>query len=431
MGALNSLVAAVWPYLPSFQARKTDVSVRPEARIIYVPRSEAGVRVSVDEALRVSAFWACISVISRAIAASTWEVFEEDANGNRTLRRDARAWRLLNVSPNPEMTAYAFKQTGVINRYIWGNFFAEIERSPRGDPMALWPLPTERCWLDRTESGALVLRVQNYARADTILPYRDVLHWHGMSIDGIEGLSTIAYAARSLGHAAALDIFGASFFGNGTQVGGVLMSKKPYTQEQLQDVQHHINVGHRGVHNAHQFLVLGDDFELKPFTSTPEDSQFVETKQAAIEDVARWFGVPPHKIGHLLRATFNNIEEQGLEFVRDTLTPEIEPMAQEADLKLLPFGNRRLLTRIDVDWLGEGNATAKAEADAKDTQNGLATINEIRRKRGRNTIGPEGDVLRIQDQMKPVMLPSDEQRLEQERREAAMPQEENDADRTP
>ena len=104
------------------------------------------------------------------------------------------------------------------------------------------------------------------------------------------------------------------------------------------------------------------------------------------------------KLRILLRSTFNNIEHQGLEFVRDALTPWAERMRQEADVKLLPFGNRLLRTRFDLDWLAEGDAESKARADAQLVQNGLMSRDEVRRRRAMNVRGGAADMLTVQIQ---------------------------------
>ncbi len=100
------------------------------------------------------------------------------------------------------------------------------------------------------------------------------------------------------------------------------------------------------------------------------------------------FDVPPHKIGHLLRSTNNNIEEQGKDYV-NKITPWAERLRQEAEKKLTLA--RGIVTRIELEWLAEGNAKDKADADAILVNNGIQNRNEVRRKRGLNSIGPDGD----------------------------------------
>jgi HK97 family phage portal protein len=231
-----------------------------------------------------------------------------------------------------------------------------------------------------------------------IIPYRDVFHLHGPSIDGVAGLNVWAYASRTFGHAAALEIFGSTFFGNNATFGGFLSPDKFLTKGQVEEILEGLNSQHVGPQRAHRWMVLRGGLKAESAGTIPKDAQVTESRQHQVEEICRWFGVPPHKVAHLLRSTFNNIEHQGLEFVRDALTPWAERMRQEADVKLMPFGNRLLRTRFDLDWLAEGDAKNKAEADAQLVQNGLMSRDEVRRRRALNTRGGAADMLTVQIQ---------------------------------
>lgn len=404
MGLLNDLTATIWALGAGFTRPRAEHQTVPGQigpRIIYMPRTPAGVTVTPDEALRVSAVWACVTVISKAIASSPWEIIEEDDDGNRSLRRDLRLWRMLNARPNAETSAFTFKEAAIIQALLWGNSYAEIERSTRGEPLALWPIAPERVCLERDPEPPyrLVLRVNNWTRGETILPYRDVFHLKGPSIDGVEGLSTWAYASRTIGQAAAIELFGSAFFGNGLNTSGFLTPEGVMTSEQLDSVVESLRQRHTGPDKAHQIGVLRGGLKWQQTSVNPEDAQLVESEYVIVERIARWFGVPPHKIGHLLRATFSNIEEQSLEFVKDTVTPWAERLRQEADAKLLPFGNRLLRTRFELDWMREGKAEDTAKADAQLVANGLLTRNEGRAKRGLNRKDDgNADALTVQNQ---------------------------------
>jgi HK97 family phage portal protein len=351
----------------------------------------AGIVMNADEAIRLSAVWACVTVIAKAIASSEWDVFEEDRAGNRTAMKDTAVWRMLNLRPNGEMIPFAFREAMLIIALVDGNAYAEIERDIVGRAVALWPLAPERCCLERDERGALVLRVNNSTGDQVYLDYSDVFHLHGPSLDGVAGFDTVKLAARTLAHAAAAERFGSAFYGNGTSFGGILKTDLKVGSEAIDDLRSAVEKRGQGPMKAWNFMVLGGGMEYQKLTVDPEQAQFIETRFLMIEEVCRFFGVPPHKIAHLLRATFSNIEHQGLEFVRDALTPWCERLRQEADFKLVPGSGRFLRTRLDIDWLGEGDAKSRAETDGLLVTNGIMLRNEARRKRGWNSIGPEGD----------------------------------------
>lgn len=399
MGWLNSTVEMAWraaAWRP-FQARATEPQRQPgETRFIVAPRQIGGMRVTEETALQVATVFACVTVITKALTSSIWDVFAEDPDGTREMRRQSRLWRLLNVRPNPEMTAFSAREALTMSALLWGNGYAEIERDVAARPAALWPFHPDRARLDRTEDGALVCRVQNQSSGETVLPARDVFHLHGPGIDGLVGYEMARLAARAIGHSMAAETFGAAFFGNGAQMGGVFTSDTEIGDDSKKQLRKAINARHQGPENAHQFLVVDNGLKYQPMSTPPENAQFIETRHLSVEEICRWFGVPPHKIGHLLRATNNNIEHQGLEFVRDAMTPWAERMAQEADFKLLPVGNRVLKTRFDLDWLAEGDAKTRAEADGSLVDHGIINRNEARRKRGMNSIGPDGEQFTVQ-----------------------------------
>jgi len=394
MTALNRAFGALWR--TAYALRRTSPPLETSKdRIVWAGSRIAGVYMTAEEALRLSAVWACVTVIAKSLASCKWDVFLEQRNGDRILRRDTITYRLLNERPNPEMTSFAFREAALIQALVYGNFYAEIEYSIGGVPVALWPLMPDRCCLERDTSGDLVLRVLNEG-GEVYLPYSDVFHLHGPGLDGLTGFDVVSVAAKSFAHAAAAERFGQAFYGNGTQMGGILSSEANLNEAKVEEYREQINAMHQGPDRAFRFLFLGGGMTYSPLSVAPDDAQFIQTQQHLIESVCRWFGVPPHKIAHLLRSTNNNIEHQGIEFVRDALTPWAERLAQEADWKLLPDW-RGIKTRLDLDWLAEGDAKSKAETDSLLVNSGIRTRNEVRKTRGLNTYAdPNADKLTVQ-----------------------------------
>jgi HK97 family phage portal protein len=364
-------------------------------RFIMIPSQTGGMWVSEETAIQLSAVFACVSVISKALASSVFDVFEDSPDGERQPRRNSQLYKLLNVSPNPEMNAFEFREALVISALLWHGGYAEIERDEVvGRPINLWPLHPDRVTLDRDDAGALIYRIHNQTSADTLLASRDVFRIHGPGIDGLVGYRVARLAARTFGHAMAAETFGAAFYGNGAQMGATLETEANLTPEQVKQLEDSL-AEHKGPLNSHLPLVLGGGAKWVQHAIAPEKAQFIETRFLLIEEVCRFFGVPPHKVAHLLRATFSNIEQQGLEFVRDALTPWAERLRQETDRKLRPVNKRAMHTRLDLEWLAEGDSKTKAEADSLLVNSGIMNRNEVRRRRGLNTI-PDGDKHTVQ-----------------------------------
>ena len=294
MGLLNDITAAAWSVGVSTvgflrpKAQRSTGANQISPRIVFMPRTPAGVFINPDEALKISVVWACTTVISQGNIEFDVGSVLRGRSGNRELRRDIRLWRMLNVHPNPEMTAFAFREAALIQALIWGNFYAEIERSTRGEPLALWPLDPERCKLERNpETQRLQVRVSNATFGQVAIPYRDIFHLHGPSIDGIEGLNVWAYAARTFGHAAALEIFGSTFFGNNATFGGFLVPEGYLNQTQVDQILEDVRRGYQGPEKAHKWMVLRGGMKAQSAGTIPRDAQFTESRQHQVEEICR------------------------------------------------------------------------------------------------------------------------------------------------
>lgn len=356
------------------------------------PKATAGIWMTADEALRLSAVWACVTVIAKNIAACEWEVFTEAPNGDRTQMKGTITWRLLNLRPNDEMIPFAFREALVILALVYGNGYAEIERDLAARPYALWPLSPDRSLLGRdSRTGSLVLNVAQAEGGNVTLPYADVFHLHGPSIDGIAGFDLVKVAARSLALAAAEERFGTAFFANNATFGGVLASEQKLGPEKIQEMKDQVAANHSR-DKAWSWMVVDSGLKVQSISTAPEHAQMIEARYLQIEEVCRWFGVPPHKIAHLLRSTNNNIEAQGIEFERDAIIPWCERLRQEADWKLIPGTGRFLRTRLSTEWLSAGDAKTRAETDSILVTAGIKLRNQARRDRNWNSLGPEGDV---------------------------------------
>lgn len=398
MGWLNDGVAALWSAGTAarrvFAARRSAPEAPRYATQFHVPRLQtAGVYVTPETALQVAAVWACVSVISKDIAASTWQVFREQDNGDRELARQTSLFRLLNVAPNSEMTAFSFRESLLVSALLWGTGYAEIERDVSGRPVALWPLAPARVELVRLPDGSLAYEIWNPTGAVTVLPARDVFQIHGPGVDGLVGFNVCRLAGILFGHSMAADRFGADFYGNGAHAGQVLETEATLNPEQAKEMREAVLQQLKGGGGQLGLFIATHGAKLKNQAIEPEKAQFIETRQHLIEEVARWFDVPPHKIGHLLRASFSNIEEQGKDYV-NKIVPWCERLKQECGAKLVLA--RNVTTRIEVDWLAEGNAKDKADADSILVNNGIQTRNEVRRRRGLNGMGPDGDKITVQ-----------------------------------
>jgi HK97 family phage portal protein len=369
---------------------------QPGEERIYIPQRQAGVTVNEDTALTYSAVWSCVRVISESIASLPWHVYRRMPDGRESVPGSMVEW-LLNSRPNGEMTASSFREALLAHALTWGNGYAQIQRDMAGRPAALYLLTPDRVDVKRDDDGALFYEVR---AADSILsrlPPEDVLHLHGLSWDGLVGYSPVCMAARSIGLGIAQDLFGQSFYGNGTTFGGLVEVPGNMTAQQIEQAEAYLNGKHGGPDKAFKVRVMAAGMKYTNVSMPMTDAQFLESRRFSVNEIARWYRVPPHKIADLERSTNNNIEHQSIEFVTDTLMPWIKRLEDEANAKL--FGKRSqgtFYTRFAVNALMRGDARSRAEFYRTMTQIGAMTINEVRGLEELNGIGAAGDEQLVQ-----------------------------------
>lgn len=372
----------------------------PYQLIQFVPLAPiAGVRLTVEDALCLSVVWACVDAITKAVSSCRWNVYTEDGADRRRRLPNDPADYLLNVRPNEEMTAIGFREALLFNALTWGNGYAEIVRDGAGRIAALWPLAADRMTPRRDSAKRLVYEFANPDGSTAILEGSRVFHLRGPGLNGLLGDNIVARAAKSIALAMAAERFSSSFFGNGTVLGGVLEYPKTLDDAAYQRLKVSWEERFQGPNNAHKPVILEGGMKWNPISTEPEKSQLVESRKFQIEEICRWYGVPPHKVQHLERSTFNNIEHLGIEFVRDALTPWAMRLEQEADFKLFTVRAGSRFTKLDTAWLSYGDAKSRAEYYQIMRRIGVFSVNDILALEGRNTIGPEGDIRIVESAM--------------------------------
>lgn len=363
---------------------------RPEepvaTRGIRFGLTNAGPAINEDTALRQSVVWACLSFLSRTVAQLPWRVLAESKRGNEEAIGHPVS-RLLRFRPNPEMGPFSFKETMVWWAASYGNAIAEIQRDARNVPVALWPIHPSRINVTRDEqTRELRFEISNETAPPTILRPDQVFHLRGYG-DGPIGINVIAYAAESIGWARATEIFGGSFYRQGMAPSGIIKTKGKLTPDGLANLKASIRDTFEGAENQHKSLVLDGDMEFEKLAVDPAAAQLVETRQHQVEEICRWFGVPPHKVQHLLRATFTNIEHQSIEVVVDSITPWCLRLEEEADYKLFGANRAGFYTKLDLKGLLRGDYKSRQEGLQIMRRNGVINADEWRELEDMNPIG--------------------------------------------
>ncbi len=348
--------------------------------------TSAGAQISETTALNLSVVWACVRVISETIGSLPWITYRRTADDGKERAKQHELYSLLHDSPNSEMPAMAWKETALGHVLLWGNAYSEIVRDKSGRIAALYPITPDRVAPKRRPNGELFYEVSTQG-GTVSLDFDQMFHVPGLGFDGVVGYSVIHKARESMGLTLAAEQLGSSFFGNGANVGGTLEHPGKLSDKARTNLTESVKAKHQGTKNAGSMMILEEGMKYTRVGIPPNDAQFLEIRQFQVEEICRWFRVPPHMVQHLLRATFGNIEQQSLEFVRDTIRPWCVRLEQFAQLKLVrPTEQATVFTEHLIDALLRGDALSRSQALQVQFQNGVLLLDEWRSIENRNPL---------------------------------------------
>lgn len=379
-------------------------------------QSSAGAVVNEQTAMGVSAVYACMRVLADSVAQLPLKIQKIDTNG-KTDDRKHPLWTILHDLPNPEMTAFEFKQAMQAALTLRNNAYAEIERDGVGRVVGLWPLNAakmqvtrddqrNKVWLYELPDGKTV----KWTWANTSRTPAPILHLRGLG-DGTVGCEPLALLKNTIGMTIAAEEYGARLFSNSAQPRGVLQTPNRLSPQAAVNLKTSWEASHRGLSNAHRVAVLEEGLTWQQVGLSAEDAQFLETRKFQLNEIARAFRVPPHMIGDLERATFSNIEHQAIEFVVHTITPWLVCWEQAIARDLLSvksFNTHQ--AKFVVNGLLRGDITSRYAAYATGRQWGWLSANDVLRLEDQNGIGEQGDIymtpMNMQDASKPAPAPA-------------------------
>ena len=379
------------------QARDKPVDKAADAGYSFLfGRTTSGKPVNERTAMQTTAVYACVRILAEAVASLPLHVYEYQDDGGKKLVHDHPLYYLLHDEPNPEMTSFVFRETLMSHLLIWGNAYAQIIRDGAGRVLGLYPLLPDKMDVQRDDKGNIYyVYSRNSDENPTFKEYgniklkaEDVLHIPGLGFDGLIGYSPIAMAKNAVGMTLACEEYGASFFANGANPGGVL--EHPGVLKDPSKVRESWNSVYRGVSNAHKIAVLEEGMKYQQIGIPPEEAQFLETRKFQINEIARLYRIPPHMVGDLDKSSFSNIEQQSLEFVKYTLDPWVIRWEQSLQRSLLLPGEKgKYFIKLNVDGLLRGDYQSRMNGYAVGRQNGWFSANDIREMENMNPIPDE------------------------------------------
>ena len=379
------------------QARDKPVDKAADAGYSFLfGRTTSGKPVNERTAMQTTAVYACVRILAEAVASLPLHVYEYQDDGGKKLVHDHPLYYLLHDEPNPEMTSFVFRETLMSHLLIWGNAYAQIIRDGAGRVLGLYPLLPDKMDVQRDDKGNIYYVYSRNSDENPMfkeygnirLKAEDVLHIPGLGFDGLIGYSPIAMAKNAVGLTLACEEYGASFFANGANPGGVL--EHPGVLKDPSKVRESWNSVYRGVSNAHKIAVLEEGMKYQQIGIPPEEAQFLETRKFQINEIARLYRIPPHMVGDLDKSSFSNIEQQSLEFVKYTLDPWVIRWEQSLQRSLLLPGEKgKYFIKLNVDGLLRGDYQSRMNGYAVGRQNGWFSANDIREMENMNPIPDE------------------------------------------
>ncbi|BBE50817.1 Phage portal protein, HK97 [Ferriphaselus amnicola] len=341
-------------------------------------RSSSGMRVSADAALRLSAVYAAVRILSETMASLPFVLYRQRADGGKERVTEHWLYDLFAKRPNRFQNPFEWREMLQGHLALRGNAYNRIVSNARGEIIELMPIHPDRIRMELLPNGDYRYRVTDRLGNETIVPRGEIWHLRGLSSDGLLGMSPIELARESIGMALAAQDYGARFFANDAKpTGGWIEFPGSFKDNDAKRVFRESYQQAQSGANRGKVLVLENGMKFHEVGVTNKDAQFLELRKFQITDIARLFRVPPHMIGDLDRATFSNIEQQSLEFVMHTMTPWAERWEASIEADLL-LDDDKLEVEFDFANLMRGDAASRAGYYQSGIQNGWLTRNEAR-----------------------------------------------------
>lgn len=363
------------------------------AEIFGNPTTRTGLTVDNDSSERFSAVWACLRLISGIPSYMPLQIFEKTASGRRTAT-DHPLYTLITRKPNPFMTRQVFIERLVKNIIGWGNGFALIHEDNMGRAAAFELLKPADVKAFR-EGLTVSYKVKGMEAA---IPARRMIHVPHLG-DDIMGKSTIQYMREDVGLEFATQAYGASIFGQGMRPPGLLSTEQNLGDQQLTTLKAQWQAAKAKGGDA----VLSNGLKYQPLSIPPDDAQFIDSRKFHVKTIARWFGVPNHKVNEEDTAVRANVEQQAISFLQDTIAPLLSKIEAEFTDKCFLPSERNFYTEFNMDAYMRADSAARAEMFRTGIQNGFYSINEVRAKLNQD-VREGADELFIQQNMMPVRL---------------------------
>ncbi|MCK9364019.1 MAG: phage portal protein [Syntrophales bacterium] len=357
-----------WANLDAFEGRETSY----------------GIHINETVALGIPAVYACIRVLTEAIASLPLITYERFANGDKDRAKGFSLYHLLHDEPNPLMTSFELRELLVGHLCLRGNAYCYIERDG-GEVVALWPLHPDKVTVE-VSGRELVYKHQNDG-VEKVYPMADILHIRGLSADGIIGFSPLTLLRDTFGYSKAVQEYSSSYFRNDASPGGILTTAQTLGVENQANLRNAWSTGHEGKGKHHRVAILGNDLKWQSIGVSPQDSQLIESQKFSVVEIARIFRIPLNLIMDYERSTYANVQEQNRSFLTHTLQPWLSRIEGAMTKSLLTESEKE---KYFIEHLTQGFLRAdtkiRYESYKVAIEAGFLTIDEVRQLENMNAL---------------------------------------------
>ncbi|SAF04911.1 phage portal protein [Enterobacter hormaechei] len=355
--------------------------------------SSSGKVVTADKAIQLSAVWACVRLLSESISTLPLKIYIRQPDGSRKAATDHPAYSILCRKPNSEMTPSRFMLMVVASICLRGNAFIE-KKFIANRLVSLVPLLPQNMVVKRLTSGALEYKYTENGN-ERVIPVKNIMHIRGFGLDGVCGMMPMKTGRDVIGSAMAVEESAAKIFEQGLQSSGFLTAEQALNDEQRERLREYM-AKFTGSKNAGKIMVLEGGLKYQGVTMNPEDAQMLESRSFSIEEICRWFRVPPFMVGHTTKQSSwaSSLEGMNLQFLTHTLRPLLVNIEQEIGRCLLDSDDE-VFAEFSVEGLLRADSVGRAAYYTSALQNGWMSRNDVRRLENMPPI-EGGDIYTVQ-----------------------------------
>lgn len=351
----------------------------------YTFTTNSGTYVTQDDSLKIGTVYACVRLIADTISTLPVDSYIRQ-EGTRIQYRPRPAWL---DAPDIGVTKEDHFQQVMVSLLLNGNSFTRIIRDEEGEVLALSVLNPQFTEVRRDNYGRLFYVYEARDRIEDV----DMIHIRDLTLPGeLRGKSRIDLVKENLGLARALEEFAARFFGQGSTTTGIIQFPGNLSREQAKNLVDAFEDGHKGLRRSHRPGILFGGATFEKTGVNPNESQFIESRQFAVEEIARIFRVPPSMIGVTTPGamSYASVEANQLHFLQHSLAPYLAKV--ESEYSVLLAG--RAFIRFNTSGLLRGDIAARNASYQQGLSNGYLSVNDVRRFEDMSPI-QGGDVYRV------------------------------------